>query len=67
MKQFHHKFTSIDFQYEENFKSFIKKILPNFLINAILKVSSPSIDPNVLAFRVFLISKMNKILNDDCN
>ena len=50
-----------------SFRSFIKKILPNFLINAILKVSSPSIDPNVLAFRVFLISKMNKILNDDCN
>jgi len=48
-------------------RSFAKKHLPHFLIKAIRKISPPSVDQNVLAFRVFLIIKMNEILNENCN
>jgi asparagine synthetase B (glutamine-hydrolysing) len=46
-------------------KSFIKKNLPQPLKKALRKVLSPTVDPNVLAFRVFLIYKMTKVLNED--
>jgi len=47
-------------------KLFIKKRSPNFLKAAAKKVLSRNIDHNILAFRVFLISKMNEILNENC-
>ena len=48
-------------------RSFIKKLTPKFLRDIIRnKIVLPSIDPNLLAFRVLLISKMNKTLTDDC-
>ena len=47
-------------------KSYIKKFVPGFIKNARQKVLLPKVDNNVLAFRVFLISKMNQILKDDC-
>jgi len=46
-------------------RSYTKKYLPLFLIKAMRKVSPPAVDRNVLAFRVFLISKMNEILRED--
>jgi hypothetical protein len=47
-------------------RSFAKKNLPRFLIRGMRKFAPPTVDPNILAFRVFLISKMNEILNEDC-
>jgi hypothetical protein len=47
-------------------RSFIGMIIPRFLKETLRnKVVLPSLDNNILAFRVFLICKMNKILNDD--
>ena len=46
--------------------SFISGMVPHFIKNAIRKVLLPKIDPNMLAFRVLIVIKMNKILNDDC-
>ena len=46
-------------------RSYAKKYLPLFLIRAMRRVSPPAVDRNVLAFRVFLISKMNEILRED--
>jgi hypothetical protein len=44
----------------------LKRILPRFTKNAIRNwMPSPSVDSHVLAFRAFLISRMNAILNDD--
>lgn len=48
-------------------RSLIKKIVPPFIKNAIrYRVSIPEVDHNVLAFRVLLIIKMNKILKEAC-
>jgi len=46
-------------------RSYAKGYLPLFLIKALRKVSPPAVDRNVLAFRVFLIIKMNEILEQD--
>lgn len=46
-------------------KRYAKKYLPLFLIRAIRKVSPPVVDRHVLAFRVFLVYKMNEILKED--
>jgi len=46
-------------------KRYAKKYLPLFLIRAIRKVSPPVVNRHVLAFRVFLIYKMNEILKED--
>ncbi|MBK5271884.1 MAG: hypothetical protein JJE22_12805 [Bacteroidia bacterium] len=48
-------------------KSTIIRYVPRFIKNIIRdKVSLPGVDHNILAFRVLLISKMNKVLTDDC-
>jgi hypothetical protein len=46
-------------------RSYAKKYLPLFLIRAMRMFSPPAVDKNVLAFRIFLISKMNEILKED--
>ena len=46
-------------------RSYAKKYLPLFLIKAMRKISPPAVDKNVLAFRVFLVSKMNETLKED--
>ncbi|HEV8507568.1 MAG TPA: asparagine synthase-related protein [Chitinophagaceae bacterium] len=46
-------------------RSYAKRYLPLFLIRAMRKVSPPVVDRNILAFRVFLIYKMNEILKED--
>jgi hypothetical protein len=46
-------------------RSYARKYLPLFLIGAMRKVSPPAVDKNVLAFRAFLISKMNETLKED--
>ena len=49
-------------------KALIKRMIPKFIKNALRKnTSSPKVDHHVLAFRVFLICRMNTILNDDAN
>jgi asparagine synthetase B (glutamine-hydrolysing) len=48
-------------------KSFARKIVPRFLKDALRnKVVLPKIDSNILAFRVLMIIRMNKILSEDC-
>ena len=47
-------------------KSSIRRISPLFIKKVIRKVVLPKVDSNVLAFRIFLIINMNKILNADC-
>jgi hypothetical protein len=48
-------------------KASVTRVLPRFVKNAIRdKISLPAVDPNMLAFRLFLVSKMNKILKEDC-
>ena len=47
-------------------KSIIKKFVPQFLKEAVkTKIMKPAVDGNILAFRVLLISRMNKILYED--
>lgn len=46
-------------------RSYAKKNLPLSLINVMRKISPPAVDKNVLAFRVFLICKMNENLKKD--
>jgi len=47
-------------------KEFLKRILPRYIKNIIRdNISLPIVNPNILAFRVFLTSRMNAILNDD--
>ncbi len=46
-------------------RSIINKNLPRFLNNILRKIFLPSVDPNVLGFRVLLICRMNRILHDD--
>jgi len=49
-------------------KASVKKFVPIYIKNVIRDNRLlPSVDHNILAFRVFLISKMNAILNDDSN
>lgn len=49
-------------------KSFLKRFVPKYIKNAIRKNASlPKVDHNILAFRVFLISRMNAVLIDDSN
>jgi hypothetical protein len=45
-------------------KSRIKKHLPYFLKAALKKVAPKKLDHNILAFRVFVITSMNRILNE---
>ena len=45
--------------------SSLKKYVPRFLKNTLREKVLPSIDPNVLAFRVLLICRMNKTLTED--
>jgi hypothetical protein len=45
--------------------SSFKKYLPRFLKNAIQEKVLPSIDSNILAFRVLLICRMYRTLNED--
>lgn len=47
-------------------RSYAKKHLPGFLKTMIRGVAPPRVNPNVLAFRVFLICKMNEVLSKDC-
>ena len=48
-------------------KFLIKKLIPRILIEVIRgNIILPKIDNNILAFRIFLIIRMNKILNEDC-
>jgi hypothetical protein len=48
-------------------KSFQGKIMPRFIKETLRsKIVLPSIDHYLLAFRVLLIIKMNKILHQDC-
>ena len=47
-------------------KASVKRIVPRSIKNAVRDSASlPSVDHNILAFRVFLISRMNAILKDD--
>ena len=47
-------------------KLFIKRMIPTFLKEAVRsKILLPSIDNNILAFRVVLISKMHSLLYED--
>jgi hypothetical protein len=47
-------------------KASVKRLMPRFLKNAIRdNVSLPGVNHNILAFRVFLIGRMNTILNQD--
>ena len=47
-------------------KASVKRIVPRSIKNAIRdSLPLPSVDYNILAFRVFLISRINTILNDD--
>jgi len=49
-------------------KTRINKLVPPFIKNFLReKYLLHSIDPNVLAFRVFLITRMNNILKNDCS
>lgn len=49
-------------------KVIIKKIVPRFIKNILReKHILHSVDPNILAFRVFIISRMNMILTEDSN
>lgn len=48
-------------------RSLIKKMIPPFLREVVRsKILLPSIDNNILAFRVVLICKMYRLLNEDC-
>lgn len=48
-------------------KSLIKKMVPLFLKEVVRsKILLPSIDNNILAFRVVLICKTYRLLNEDC-
>jgi hypothetical protein len=48
-------------------RSFAGKIIPRFLKEALRnKFVLPSVDSNILAFRVLMIIKMNRILSEDC-
>ena len=48
-------------------KSLISRIVPHFIKDTIRsKALLPSVDHNILALRILIISKMNKILDDDC-
>ncbi len=45
----------------------IKRLVPRFIKNRIRDVAAkPSLNGNVLAFRVFLVVRMHEILNADC-
>jgi len=46
-------------------RSYAKRYLPLSFINVMRKISPPAVDKNVLAFRVFLICKMNETLRKD--
>ena len=47
-------------------KSILKRIIPQFVKEAVKsKIMKPAVDGNILAFRVLLISRMNKILSED--
>jgi len=47
-------------------KDFVKKLMPGFIKKGLRKyVFLPPLDPNTLAFRVFLVSKMNTVLMED--
>ena len=47
-------------------KSLIKRMIPSFLREAVRsKIILPIIDNNILAFRVVLICKMYRLLNED--
>ena len=48
-------------------KSFIKRLFPNFLRASLKRVSPKKLDHNTLAFRVFLISRMNQVLTESAN
>ena len=49
-------------------KSLIKTMIPAFLREAVRsKIFLPNIDNNILAFRVVLICKMHRLLNEDSN
>jgi asparagine synthetase B (glutamine-hydrolysing) len=48
-------------------RSFAGKIIPRFIKEALRnKFVLPSVDSNILAFRVLMIIKMNRILSEDC-
>lgn len=48
-----------------SFKSSLTKNTSGFIKRTIRRVLRPNVDPNILAFRVLLIIKMNRILNED--
>ncbi|SDT86315.1 asparagine synthase-related protein [Desulfobacula phenolica] len=50
-------------------KQFIKKLIPKFIKNWLKnnELVLPTIDPNKLAFRVYIVIRMHQILSKDCN
>ena len=46
-------------------KSIIKRVFPKYIINAFFDNYMLSVDSNILAFRVLIIIKMIKFLNED--
>ena len=52
--------------FSESLLAFPKKVIPKYLKDIVKdKMVLPTLDSNLLAFRVFLISKMNRILRND--